>query len=363
MKNINGAMGLDPSELIVFRRRNVDRSLFLPAPAVPQHMVGVDGADLKAASVFFPSFIPAEYGLLICGIYISSNHFIVESVFLMIILDIKSCSRAEIHAPIAIPTLLLIDFVSGGDPYFDMFILEFPCFVSFINLHGLEFLVSLSFLQDASKTTFFGCIILRSEPPRQILLPRLENVFPRSCQSRQFLLSLRMDSKAGISEQVSWSTSAKRESKKNRPGHLNYKIRDAFQYMVWRFAEKKQVGNYYSTKIWSFTMKSACCEYVIIIGAQRKTEDFDIEDAETFELPADEERGKLADPFYRLEHQEKDMKKKKEAELQQKKRVAEEESLGRWALGYDYFQHLQKMLLQQRESSSPNLKRTRMKRQ
>lgn len=92
-------------------------------------------------------------------------------------------------------------------------------------------------------------------------------------------------------------------------------------------AEKKQVGNYYSTKIWNFTMKSACCkheiviqtdpkntEYVIISGATRKTEEFDIEDAETFELPADEERGKLADPFYRLEHQEQDLKKKKEAE-------------------------------------------------
>ncbi|KAK7343895.1 hypothetical protein VNO77_12997 [Canavalia gladiata] len=92
-------------------------------------------------------------------------------------------------------------------------------------------------------------------------------------------------------------------------------------------AEKKQVGNYYSTKIWSFTMKSACCkheiviqtdpkncEYLVISGAQKKTEDFDVEDAETFELPADEERGKLADPFYRLEHQEEDLKKKREAE-------------------------------------------------
>eukprot|EP00262_Sarcandra_glabra_P007502 TRINITY_DN20353_c0_g1_i1.p1 TRINITY_DN20353_c0_g1~~TRINITY_DN20353_c0_g1_i1.p1 ORF type:complete len:314 (+),score=72.60 TRINITY_DN20353_c0_g1_i1:68-1009(+) len=92
-------------------------------------------------------------------------------------------------------------------------------------------------------------------------------------------------------------------------------------------AEKKQVGNYYSTKIWSFSMKSACCkheiviqtdpkncEYVIISGAERKTEEFDIEDAETFALPADEERGKLADPFYRLEHQEEDLQKKKEAE-------------------------------------------------
>lgn len=30
------------------------------------------------------------------------------------------------------------------------------------------------------------------------------------------------------------------------------------------------------------------CEYVIISGAQRKTEEFDVEDAETLELPADE---------------------------------------------------------------------------
>jgi coiled-coil domain-containing protein 130 len=48
-------------------------------------------------------------------------------------------------------------------------------------------------------------------------------------------------------------------------------------------------------------MKSACCkheiviqtdpkncEYVIISGAQRKIEEYDIEDAETFALPADE---------------------------------------------------------------------------
>lgn len=135
-------------------------------------------------------------------------------------------------------------------------------------------------------------------------------------------------------------------------------------------AEKKQVGNYYSTKIWSFAMKSPCCkheiviqtdpkncEYVIISGAQKKVEEYDVEDAEVFELPAEEEKGKLVDPFYRLEHQEGDLQKKKEAEpvlvrLQrvsderhaddysinkalrarlrsQKKRVAEEETVSR----------------------------------
>lgn len=70
-------------------------------------------------------------------------------------------------------------------------------------------------------------------------------------------------------------------------------------------------------------MKSTCCKHVIIIqtdpknceyaiisGAYEKTEDFDFEDAEIFELPAEGERGKLVDPFYRLEHKEKDLKKK-----------------------------------------------------
>ncbi|KAG2662890.1 hypothetical protein I3760_16G002700 [Carya illinoinensis] len=99
-------------------------------------------------------------------------------------------------------------------------------------------------------------------------------------------------------------------------------------------------------------------EYVIISGAQRKTEEFDIEDAETFALPLQMKTAKLSDPFYRLEHQEEDLQKKKEAEpvllvclrrvsdarhsddhalnkalraqlCNQKKRVAEEEAISR----------------------------------
>ncbi|KAF4356858.1 hypothetical protein F8388_019517 [Cannabis sativa] len=141
-----------------------------------------------------------------------------------------------------------------------------------------------------------------------------------------------------FSEQVSWSACSEGKSKEIDQGILV--IRFEMPFNIWcggcnsmiakgvRFnAEKKQVGNYYSTKIWSFTMKAACCkheivihtdpkncEYIIVSGATKKTEDYDVEDAETFELPADEERGKLADPFYRLEHEEQDLKKKKEAE-------------------------------------------------
>ncbi|KAJ0492741.1 putative saf4/Yju2 protein [Helianthus annuus] len=36
-------------------------------------------------------------------------------------------------------------------------------------------------------------------------------------------------------------------------------------------AEKKLVGNYYSTKIWSFTMKSACCQHEIVIQTDQRT--------------------------------------------------------------------------------------------
>nr|GEW39573.1 hypothetical protein [Tanacetum cinerariifolium] len=85
-------------------------------------------------------------------------------------------------------------------------------------------------------------------------------------------------------------------------------------------AEKKQVGNYYSTKIWSFSMKAACCqqliviqtdpkncEYLVISGAQKKVEDFDNEDAETMALPVEEgvERSLGSGPQQCLAHKTK----------------------------------------------------------
>ena len=56
-------------------------------------------------------------------------------------------------------------------------------------------------------------------------------------------------------------------------------------------AEKKQVGNYYSTKIWSFGMRHHCgcgiviqtdpknCEYVCVEGVRRKVETYTAQDA------------------------------------------------------------------------------------
>lgn len=95
-------------------------------------------------------------------------------------------------------------------------------------------------------------------------------------------------------------------------------------------AEKKQIGNYHSTKIWSFKMKSACCQheieihtdpkncdYVVVSGARKKVVEYDAEDAGTTALPTEEEREKLADPLYKVEHLGEDAKraKSKKSEL------------------------------------------------
>ncbi|KAK9828722.1 hypothetical protein WJX72_001716 [[Myrmecia] bisecta] len=87
-------------------------------------------------------------------------------------------------------------------------------------------------------------------------------------------------------------------------------------------AEKKQIGSYHSTKIWSFIMKAPCCgqkievqtdpkntEYVVASGGRRKAEEFTAEDAETLELPEKAEAAKLDDPFFRLEHGTEDNRK------------------------------------------------------
>ena len=81
-----------------------------------------------------------------------------------------------------------------------------------------------------------------------------------------------------------------------------------------------RIGQYHSTKILSFAMRSPCCqhrivvhtdpknaEYVIAEGARRKAESYKAEDAGTVELASAEERhAKLADPLSRLEHETAD---------------------------------------------------------
>ncbi|KAI8464331.1 MAG: hypothetical protein J3K34DRAFT_474422 [Monoraphidium minutum] len=79
-------------------------------------------------------------------------------------------------------------------------------------------------------------------------------------------------------------------------------------------AEKKQVGSYHSTKVWSFTMRHHCgcrivietdpklAEYIVKAGGRRKVEDYDSADAGLPTLPDEAERAAVAaDPLAGLE--------------------------------------------------------------
>lgn len=87
-------------------------------------------------------------------------------------------------------------------------------------------------------------------------------------------------------------------------------------------AEKKKVGNYYSTPIMNFRMKCHLCDnyieiqtdpknsaYVVVSGARKKMEEWKAEDTEVIQLQDKEVKEKLEnDPMYRLEHGIKDKK-------------------------------------------------------
>ncbi|KAI9246506.1 CWC16 protein [Phascolomyces articulosus] len=92
-------------------------------------------------------------------------------------------------------------------------------------------------------------------------------------------------------------------------------------------AEKKKIGNYYSTPIWQFRMRCHLCshwieihtdpkntEFVVIDGAKRKVEEWKEEDTEVIKLQDQETKEKLeSDPIYRLEHGVKDKQVEKES--------------------------------------------------
>ncbi|XP_027766131.1 coiled-coil domain-containing protein 130-like [Empidonax traillii] len=81
-------------------------------------------------------------------------------------------------------------------------------------------------------------------------------------------------------------------------------------------AEKKKVGNYYTTPVYRFRMKChlcvnhielqtdpASCDYVIVSGARRKEERWDPRDSAQAPPPSPEHKERLAlDPMFRLEH-------------------------------------------------------------
>ncbi|KAI9256243.1 CWC16 protein [Sporodiniella umbellata] len=81
-------------------------------------------------------------------------------------------------------------------------------------------------------------------------------------------------------------------------------------------AEKKKIGNYYSTPIFQFRMRCHLCShwieihtdpkntaYVVVSGAKKKVEEWDPKDTEVIEFQDEKVKEALEnDPMYRLEH-------------------------------------------------------------
>ncbi|EDO42521.1 predicted protein, partial [Nematostella vectensis] len=92
-------------------------------------------------------------------------------------------------------------------------------------------------------------------------------------------------------------------------------------------AEKKKVGNYYSTPIYRFRMKCHLCdnyfeietdpkncEYNIVSGARRKEERWEPSATETVEMTDHEDKKRMAiDAMFKLEHGVEDAQKSKKA--------------------------------------------------
>lgn len=92
-------------------------------------------------------------------------------------------------------------------------------------------------------------------------------------------------------------------------------------------AEKKEIGKYYSTAIFSFRMKCPSCsnwieihtdpknsEYLVVSGAKRKNEEYSAEEAGIGGTRlTEEETEKLeSNPFFKLEHEARDQRRAKE---------------------------------------------------
>ncbi|KAL1005733.1 hypothetical protein UPYG_G00063290 [Umbra pygmaea] len=92
-------------------------------------------------------------------------------------------------------------------------------------------------------------------------------------------------------------------------------------------AEKKKVGNYYTTPIYRFRMKChlcvnyiemqtdpATCDYIIVTGAQRKEERWDMAENEQILTTERSDKEKLeTDPMFKLDHGGKDKEKLRKA--------------------------------------------------
>lgn len=92
-------------------------------------------------------------------------------------------------------------------------------------------------------------------------------------------------------------------------------------------AEKKEIGKYYSTSIFSFRMKCPSCsnwieiqtdpqnsEYLVVSGGKRKNEEYSAEEAGIggTRLTEEESEKLKSNPFFKLEHEARDQRRSKE---------------------------------------------------
>ncbi|CAG8551066.1 12284_t:CDS:2 [Ambispora leptoticha] len=127
-------------------------------------------------------------------------------------------------------------------------------------------------------------------------------------------------------------------------------------------AEKKKVGNYYSTPIWSFRMKCHLCDnwieiqtdpknaqYVVVNGARQKVETWEPEDTETIRLKDEEEKRRLAeDALFKLEHTVKDERKAAESAtvLERLQMLSDKQ----WADPYSHSQKMRKKFREEKKT-------------
>lgn len=94
-------------------------------------------------------------------------------------------------------------------------------------------------------------------------------------------------------------------------------------------AKKREIGRYFSTKIWEFSMKCHLCggiivictdpqncDYKVTVGGKRRCMSYSTADLEVIDIhnEAHKERMEM-DPIYRLQHEEEDKRKKMENAL------------------------------------------------
>ncbi|XP_034044004.1 coiled-coil domain-containing protein 130 homolog [Thalassophryne amazonica] len=125
-------------------------------------------------------------------------------------------------------------------------------------------------------------------------------------------------------------------------------------------AEKKKVGNYYTTPIYRFRMKChlcvnyiemqtdpATCDYVIVSGAQRKEERWDMAENEQILTTERAEKEKLeTDAMFKLEHSGKDKQKLVKA-LPSLSEIQDHQS--RWKDDFDLNSFLRKKFREERK--------------